>query len=146
MTDEDFMERALRWRDVEDPCQTCNGSGTRLYGSGSTWRGGMGTTCMATDVCDACWGTGDRYRSGVNLRQLRDEERTRIAKAALTAVVDSCAASLPRASQNGTGELLIELDKLLDRRRSPMSIFAQATLCGLRNLIARALGVQERKL
>lgn len=143
---DDFHARALDWRGVEDPCLACDGAGVRRYSNGSTWRGGAGAANMPLDVCDACWGTGDRYRHGVNLRQLRNEERARIAKAALTAVVDSCGASIPRASQNGAGELLLELDKLLDRRRAPMSIFAQSTLCGLRNLIARALGVQERKL
>lgn len=133
----------LRWRGVDDPCLRCNGSGVRTYSSGATWRGGMGTTRTERDVCDVCWGTGDRYRTGVDLRRLRDEERKRVAEAALTAVVDSC------GMQPGSGyaaELLLELDRLVDRRRMPMSIFAQSALCGLRNLIARAIGVQERRL
>jgi hypothetical protein len=106
----------------------------------------MGAASITTDVCDSCWGTGDRFRSGVNLRQLRDEETKRVAERALTAVVDATAANMRGASAHGTGELLIELDKLLDRRRLPMSILAQSVCCGLRNLIARALGVQEREL
>lgn len=67
---EDAYARLLRHRGVEEPCPTCRGLGTRGYGSGSTWRGGMGTAAYATDVCDTCWGTGDASRVGVDLRKL----------------------------------------------------------------------------
>jgi hypothetical protein len=56
-----------------DECKTCNGAGVRGYGNTSTWIGGVGGQMMTTDVCDQCWGSGDRYRKGVNLRQLRAE-------------------------------------------------------------------------
>ncbi|HET9893135.1 MAG TPA: hypothetical protein VFQ42_21845 [Mycobacterium sp.] len=142
MTD-DLHQRLLEWRGVEDPCTTCGGSGRRGYSNSSTWRGGAGAAAITYDCCDTCWGTGDRYRHGIDLRKLRNEESTRIAKAALTAVTDSVGV---QPSCGHTGEVLIELDKLLDRRRNPMSIFAQSTLLGMRNLIARAIGVQERRL
>ena len=146
MTDAELRHRMLDWRGVEDPCLKCDGSGVRAYSTTATWRGGIGGTSITSDVCDSCWGSGDRYRTWTNLRRLRDEENKRVAEGALTAVIHSCAADMPRATHSGTGELLLELDKLLDRRRLPMSVFAQSVCCGLRNLIARALGVQERKL
>lgn len=143
MTDDEFLARALRWRGVDDPCLACRGAGQRCYSSGATWRGGMGVASHAWDVCDACWGSGDRYRTGCDLRRLRDEESQRVAEAAISAVADSCAAS-PGAGH--IGEVMIEFDKLIDRRRSPMSVFATSALLGIRNLIARAIMVQERRL
>lgn len=142
-TEAELRYKMLDWRGVEDPCARCDGSGRCAYSNSSTWRGGAGAAAIASDVCDQCWGTGDRYRHGVNLRQLRDEEKTRIAKAALTAVADSVGA------HHGAGHsatVMIELDRVLDRKRNPMNVFASSTLLGLRNLIARAIGVQERKL
>ena len=60
----------LDWRGVQDPCWVCCGSGVRDYGSTSTWRGGVGGQMITTDVCDHCWGTGDEYRHGADLRKL----------------------------------------------------------------------------
>lgn len=51
-------------------CPSCRGAGTRVYGSGSTWRGGMGVAAMTQDVCDVCWGTGRSGVTGVDLRAL----------------------------------------------------------------------------
>ena len=60
----------LEWRGVSVPCATCQGSGRRGYANTSTWRGGPGGQMMTDDVCDACWGTGDAERQGVDLREL----------------------------------------------------------------------------
>lgn len=69
MTEDQFRE-FLEWRGIEEPCKRCGGSGNRVYGSTSTWRGGMGGASMTADVCDHCWGTGDESRHGVNLRAM----------------------------------------------------------------------------
>lgn len=74
-----FRERALEWRAVEDPCDSCGGSGVKTYGSTSTWRGGVGGQMVTTDVCDACWGRGDKVRTGANLREI--ESRVAAARA-----------------------------------------------------------------
>lgn len=66
---ESYKQRVLSWRDVQDPCENCQGSGKRLYGSTSTWRGGIGGAAMTTDVCDKCWGSGDKYKLGTDLRK-----------------------------------------------------------------------------
>lgn len=81
-------------RHVRDACAVCRGTGVRMYASGATWRGGMGTTCHAPDVCDACWGSGDRYRHGVNLRQLRDEEEQRIRERAVSLLAEVAGAGM----------------------------------------------------
>lgn len=60
----------LNLRGVKSPCTICQGTGVRLYGSTSTWRGGMGGASMTYGVCDACWGTGDKRRKGEDLREL----------------------------------------------------------------------------
>jgi len=41
------------------PCPHCGGSGVKSYGSTATWHGGAGGQMITTDVCDACWGSGD---------------------------------------------------------------------------------------
>lgn len=60
----------LEWREVEVPCEGCGGTGKRQYGSTSTWRGGFGGQAMAVDICDRCWGSGDKTRPFRNLRNL----------------------------------------------------------------------------
>ena len=83
MTDRDeVLAMLLEWRDVETPCERCGGSGRTSYASTATWRGGVGGCAMTADVCDACWGTGDANRRGVDLRRLRDEETARVERRA----------------------------------------------------------------
>jgi hypothetical protein len=88
--------RFLDWRGIDpvDACRTCDGVGRRCYGSTATWRGGMGGAMMTTDVCDACWGSGDRYHPGADLRRLRDEESGRVAKEAVDALARAAGATL----------------------------------------------------
>ena len=72
----------LQWRgiDLVNKCTRCNGRGVRWYGSGSTWRGGAGVSRPTRDVCDACWGSGDRTKPWTDLRRLRDEQNEREAR------------------------------------------------------------------
>lgn len=72
---EECYRWALAWRDVEEPCQACGGSGRRLYGSTATWHGGIGGAAMTWDVCDRCWGTGDARRKGADLRAMTAARR-----------------------------------------------------------------------
>ena len=58
-------------RGVEHPCHRCAGLGVRAYADTSTWRGGIGGQSITQDTCDLCWGTGDQFRLGANLKQLR---------------------------------------------------------------------------
>ncbi len=70
--EQEFIDRALLWRGINPNhvCPTCEGSGQRLYGSSTTWMGGIGGQVMTHDVCDDCWGSGDLSRPGANLRKL----------------------------------------------------------------------------
>jgi hypothetical protein len=70
MTDDEFFQRALEWRGIETPCTRCHGTGRIAYGSGSTWRGGIGGSTITPDVCNRCWGTGDEHNHGENLKKL----------------------------------------------------------------------------
>ena len=65
-------EDCLRWRDVEVPCERCEGRGIATYGSTAAWMGGIGGAMITSGVCDSCWGTGDMHRIGANLRDLMD--------------------------------------------------------------------------
>tara|TARA_R100001079_G_C4450640_1_gene153554 strand:- start:2373 stop:3140 length:768 start_codon:yes stop_codon:yes gene_type:complete len=62
----------LAWRGVVTPCPSCAGMGTMLYGSTSTWRGGLGGAAMTYDVCRVCWGTGDANRKGTDLEKVTE--------------------------------------------------------------------------
>jgi hypothetical protein len=69
-----FYEKALEWRgiyDKRDACPACGGSGVQTYGSTATWRGGSGGQAMTSDVCDKCWGSGDRHHTGSDLRKVQ---------------------------------------------------------------------------
>lgn len=60
-TDEDMRQYLLDMRglDKENLC-SCNGTGVKLYGSTSTYFGGIGGQAMTLGVCNRCWGSGDR--------------------------------------------------------------------------------------
>lgn len=64
----------LMWRNIDPEhdvvCSECGGSGVRVYGSTSTWSGGIGGSTMTPDVCDKCWGSGHEDRPWVNLKKL----------------------------------------------------------------------------
>lgn len=66
------QERRLEWRCIEpgNECKTCGGSGVRLYGATSTWRGGYGGQELSHDVCDQCWGSGDATNKWTDIRKL----------------------------------------------------------------------------
>lgn len=70
---EDFRQRFLLYRNVDEPCKKCGGSGAYVYPNTTTWGGGCGGQSMTNDVCDKCWGTGDIHRTGANLKKIRAE-------------------------------------------------------------------------
>lgn len=138
-----LWERMKRWRHVQDECLKCRGSGVIQYSSGATWRGGMGTASTQVDVCDTCWGTGDRYRTGCDLRRLRDEEATRVAERAVTLVAESTGATFAICRPHVIA-LIGHLDKLVDKRGTEWTF--QSFVNALANVLRRAVRMQERKL
>lgn len=75
LTTEKWMRWMLQHRGVEEACKKCGGSGKVMYGSTSTWRGGIGGSAMTSGVCDSCWGSGCLLRKGTDLRQLEAQLR-----------------------------------------------------------------------
>lgn len=63
----------LRIIEPEDQCPECAGSGYRVYASTATWRGGIGGQAMTEDVCDQCWGSGNRHRPWPSHRLLESK-------------------------------------------------------------------------
>jgi hypothetical protein len=59
-------------RGVDYICPECSGLGVKTYPSTATWRGGIGGAAMTTDICNECWGSGDKYKHWVDLRALRN--------------------------------------------------------------------------
>lgn len=144
---EDHLARFLVWRGITDPCLTCTGTGTRLYPSTATWRGGMGGAMMTTDVCDTCWGSGDRHRAGVDLRRLRDEESKRTAAAAVDLLARAAGATL-QSSAGAVREIVAVLREAVDkadrgrgkRAARRESIWFAPLAKGLADTLERAIG------
>ncbi len=69
MTD-DLMNRFLELRGIEpgNACSVCGGIGKRSYPNTTTWHGGIGGQMVTIDVCDKCWGSGDKTHTWLNLR------------------------------------------------------------------------------
>ncbi len=138
----EVLDDHLRARHVEDPCLKCSGAGQRMYGNGATWRRGAGAACMMMDVCDACWGTGDRYRTGCDLRRLRDEEEKRVAERAVDLLVRSCGATFPTAYKSII-TIIEAIQKLADKRTT--DFWTRPLALGLANTLRRAIGAPEVK-
>ena len=67
------IKTMLRWRGIEkieDACTSCDGSGVKTYANTTTWRGGIGGQALTSDICDTCWGSGNKNRSWANMREL----------------------------------------------------------------------------
>lgn len=67
------INQFLSWRNIDDEddaCLKCGGSGTIVYGSTSTWRGGIGGCMITPDVCDTCWGSGRKSHPWPSWRAL----------------------------------------------------------------------------
>lgn len=101
----------LKWRGVCTYCTKCNGSGIRTYPSTATWRGGIGGAAMTRDVCDECWGSGDRDRPGVNLRAQRDSQEQEIATRAGELLSKAVMAHLT-VTRPAIGALAVEMEWL----------------------------------
>ena len=152
MTEEEFRLRMLDWRGVEDPCLKCNGSGVRAYGSTSTWRGGVGGCAITSDVCDTCWGSGDRYRAWCNLRRLRDEEGKRIAEAAVELLARAAGVQFQTA-RGAVYDILKVIEELANaagnprrgKRHASFHPWTRDMARTLANTLRRALGAPEAK-
>lgn len=68
-------KQILHMRGVHTPCDACHGLGIKVYASTATWHGGMGCAAMTHDVCDECWGSGDKNRHGMDLRKMTAERK-----------------------------------------------------------------------
>lgn len=139
----EMRDRFLRWRGVEDPCLVCDGAGMKYYGNTSSWRGGMGGAAMTWDVCDGCWGTGDRFRHGCDLKRLRLEEQHRISEAAVEELARSCGASLGSARSEVAAIIQVLRDAAdkadKGRRNARSSIWFSPLARGLAATLERAL-------
>ena len=65
----------MRGVDPQNVCEKCGGSGVHVYSSTATWMGGIGGQAMTMDVCDGCWGSGDKNRKGADLREVLRDKR-----------------------------------------------------------------------
>ncbi len=119
MNDEETRARMFRefcaWRGVETPCAQCSGSGGIVYGSTSTWRGGIGGSAMTHDVCDACWGSGDASEPWADLRAMERSIRDRIEERAAALFSESIGARF-EACRTAAGKVANELDKIARKR------------------------------
>lgn len=97
---EEAWRRMCDLRGVETPCPKCDGYGVRLYGSTSTWRGGMGGQALTHGVCDSCWGSGDATRQWTDLRKLETERVAMSDRECAEWLARKCGASYSRMRES----------------------------------------------
>lgn len=79
------LDEILMMRGVDAPelaCEKCAGLGATSYADTSTWRGGVGGQAFTNDVCDRCWGSGQKHRPWPSHRRFFQMERALAAFAA----------------------------------------------------------------
>lgn len=69
---EQFLQRLMDERDIDEICSDCHGSGRKCYGSSATWGGGIGGQTITGGICDKCWGSGDSSKPFTNLKKLNN--------------------------------------------------------------------------
>jgi len=137
----EYLDWMLRHRNIDEPCDTCGGAGCRWYGSTSTWRGGMGCSMMTMDVCDRCWGSGDKYNLWTDLRALKNGEDAKVKARAATLFADRCGMGL-RSLRPGIKALAEEMDKYERERKTRPSGFKTVASC-LAKLLRELLPPEE---
>jgi hypothetical protein len=72
----------MRGLTIERSCAACGGAGKRMYGDLHGWggpavegRARVGEHRLTFDVCDHCWGSGDRYHAWPSHRRYMDMVR-----------------------------------------------------------------------
>jgi hypothetical protein len=102
----------------------------------------MSTCGFAWDVCDSCWGSGDHYRSGCDLRRLRDEEDKRVAEHAVDLLARSVGSALS-GCRPAIAHMIEALDKISNKRGAPAAPYLPELSQALANTLRRAIGAQE---
>lgn len=113
---DECYETLCKLRGVETPCHQCQGTGVRHYSDTSTWRHGTGGQAVTLDVCDQCWGSGDKVRKGADLRKMRAEEDSRIFAKAARLLGGRAGAGIPDC-HDAIEALCAELDRLCRPKR-----------------------------
>ena len=139
MSDEHFC---LDWRGVERPCLVCRGTGWRLYGSTSTWRGGIGGQAMTRGQCDACWGSGDADRPWTNLRELERRHAAERTRSALDDLVGRVVGPRRDRGDDDVRGLVVALEKIGrgDVAKADVSTVGRMIAAALAKTLALALG------
>ena len=151
--DEDAYYYMLEMRDIpiDDVCKVCTGYGVRLYSHGSTWRGGVGTNSFQHDICDNCWGSGNRERPWRDLRTLETDFRERVAERAVDLLAHSCGAQFQSESTKAQVRIIIDHIDAIQRKRkignaTDGELFWVKPLANnLANTLRRALGDEEKE-
>lgn len=118
-------------------CSGCAGQGSRWYGSGSGWRGGMAPACMRRDVCDLCWGSGDESQPSEDLRKRDEQREMEIDRRALKALTDVAGAQFSTCKP-----AVLELADVLEattRGRKPRSQWRDGIALALAKHLRRAV-------
>lgn len=72
---EHYYNLVVKLRGVRKPCSKCKGLGVFVYPTTCTWwyDGGQAIHHPTRDICDECWGTGDRVFKGTNIKELQKQ-------------------------------------------------------------------------
>lgn len=130
-------------RYVEEVCPRCHGYGQRSYANTATWRGGMGGQAITQDVCDVCWGTGDRANPGYNIREWESRRAEDVSRRARCLLDESMGAGIGIL---GPAQLVLAeyLEKLARKRTTDRETEALARILSRRLRELSALGRDYR--
>ena len=78
----EMRDRYIRWlcdragaSNQDELCPQCGGDGQKAYASTALWGGGIGGQAITPGTCDSCWGTGNKYRHGPDLRKAMAQQK-----------------------------------------------------------------------
>lgn len=123
---------------IRNKCIRCHGAGDRYYGSTATWRGGVGGQRPTRDLCDVCWGSGDKDSPWMNLREHLDNVDQHIAERALDLLAQSVGVSIHNT--HPAIEYIADiLEKLGNKRGAPAAPYLPELAQGLAKTLRRAM-------
>ena len=127
---------------AEENCGKCRGTGVRLYGSSSTYRGGFGGQAMTRDLCNACWGSGTTTPFRDINELYREIEKAKIASAIDELFRNRQGLFIP-ALLDGMRGLVEDIAKLSRKSSRPGSYRSSARV--LEKTLREMIAVQEKR-
>lgn len=124
-----------------NPCPACNGKGYRHYSNTSTWRGGIGGQAITADICDICWGSGDKTQPFTDQRQQEEYFKRKIKEATIEDWIKQAGCDI-KSVREILPEIIEAIEKLT-RKRKPAPNYWKIQTYGIIIDIFKRLVVED---